>query len=230
MRPPAGLLSPAGALPTFRRPRSRRYAAVKLSCLPGERLQLAGSSVARPGIARLFLVCFQALLRHRCRRDFLRGELFEKQAGSPAVNQPGLSFPVFDGLHVYVSTAREILLRPAGEAAHFSEARPSQAGTKQGDEAEGFMPGKIGATYSSSDQEGAMKTAAFLVFCALGLSLASPSFAGSEFCDGFEMGYKTVKGNMVIVPICPIGPITPIGSTDYQEGIKAGMAKALSEG
>lgn len=48
----------------------------------------------------------------------------------------------------------------------------------------------------------------------------------AEFCAGFEEGYKTVKGDMVIVPICPIAPITPIGSTDYREGLKAGMRAA----
>ena len=47
-----------------------------------------------------------------------------------------------------------------------------------------------------------------------------------DFCAGFEEGYKTIKGDMVIVPICPIAPITPIGSTDYREGIKAGIRAA----
>ena len=48
----------------------------------------------------------------------------------------------------------------------------------------------------------------------------------SDFCDGFEIGYKTVKGNNVIVPICPIEPVTPVGSTSYQEGLKAGIRAA----
>ena len=39
-----------------------------------------------------------------------------------------------------------------------------------------------------------------------------------EFCAGFKEGYKTIKGNLVIVPICPIAPITPIGSTPFREG------------
>ena len=46
------------------------------------------------------------------------------------------------------------------------------------------------------------------------------------FCEGFAEGYKAVKGNLVIVPICPIPPITPIGSTEYREGLKAGIKKA----
>lgn len=62
----------------------------------------------------------------------------------------------------------------------------------------------------------------------LGLSLlfAQPSFAQSEFCAGFEEGYKMVKGDLVIVPICPIEPITPIGSTPFREGVKAGIRAA----
>ena len=47
-----------------------------------------------------------------------------------------------------------------------------------------------------------------------------------DYCDGFEVGWKTIKGDLTIVPICPIAPITPIGSTAYREGIKAGMARA----
>jgi hypothetical protein len=61
------------------------------------------------------------------------------------------------------------------------------------------------------------------VFISANASIASQA----EFCAGFEEGYKTVKGDMVIVPICPIAPITPIGSTPFREGIKAGMAAAL---
>ena len=48
----------------------------------------------------------------------------------------------------------------------------------------------------------------------------------SAFCEGFKEGHKTIKGNMVIVPICPIAPITPIGSTAFREGIKAGIKAA----
>lgn len=60
------------------------------------------------------------------------------------------------------------------------------------------------------------------------LYAAQPALADnqSEFCVGFSEGYKSIKGDMVIVPICPIAPITPIGSTPFREGIKAGMAAA----
>tara|TARA_B100001758_G_C18280254_1_gene541254 strand:+ start:783 stop:1028 length:246 start_codon:yes stop_codon:yes gene_type:complete len=70
-----------------------------------------------------------------------------------------------------------------------------------------------------------MKTVKIITLLILTLS-ATSIFAKSDFCRGFEIGYKTVKGNMSIVPICPIAPITPIGSTPYQEGIKAGIRAA----
>jgi hypothetical protein len=61
----------------------------------------------------------------------------------------------------------------------------------------------------------------------LALVSSSVGFSGQdEFCAGFEEGYKSIKGDMVIVPICPIAPITPIGSTDFREGIKAGIRAA----
>lgn len=67
--------------------------------------------------------------------------------------------------------------------------------------------------------------AAVLAVGAVGLT--SIAHAGQdEFCAGFEEGYKSVKGNLVIVPICPIAPVTPIGSTDFREGIKAGIVAA----
>ena len=63
----------------------------------------------------------------------------------------------------------------------------------------------------------------FLVF--FGLTLGSICF-GSEFCEGFEEGYKTVKGDVGLVPMCPLEPLTPLGSTPYREGIKAGIKEA----
>ncbi len=72
-----------------------------------------------------------------------------------------------------------------------------------------------------------MKKSLLALFAIATLGLAQVSRATqSEFCAGFEEGYKSIKGDMVIVPICPIAPITPIGSTDFREGLKAGMAAA----
>lgn len=47
-----------------------------------------------------------------------------------------------------------------------------------------------------------------------------------DFRQGFEQGYKSVKGNLVVVPVCPVAPVTPVGSTAFQEGIKAGIKAA----
>ncbi len=67
----------------------------------------------------------------------------------------------------------------------------------------------------------------FIVAIILVFGLTNLAFAGQDvFCAGFKEGFKTVKGDMVIVPICPIAPITPIGSTDFREGIKAGIRTA----
>ena len=59
----------------------------------------------------------------------------------------------------------------------------------------------------------------------VGLTFGSIASA-SEFCAGFEEGWKTVKGDMALVPLCPLEPLTPLGSTPYREGLKAGMRAA----
>ena len=58
---------------------------------------------------------------------------------------------------------------------------------------------------------------------------ALPSFADSrdEFCAGFEEGYLSVADSMSMVPMCPLEPLTDLGSTPYRMGIKAGIAAAL---
>lgn len=62
-------------------------------------------------------------------------------------------------------------------------------------------------------------------FMILALSISSVAF-GSEFCAGFEEGWKTVRGEMSLVPMCPLEPLIPLGSTAYREGLKAGMRAA----
>ena len=72
-----------------------------------------------------------------------------------------------------------------------------------------------------------MQNAVLIAFVTLAIFSAQPAQAGQdEFCEGFQEGYKSIKGDMVIVPICPIAPIAPVGSTDFREGIKAGMRAA----
>lgn len=60
----------------------------------------------------------------------------------------------------------------------------------------------------------------------LGCSAWAHAPAESEFCSGFAEGYKTVKGDMALVPLCPLEPLTPLGSTPFREGIKAGIRAA----
>lgn len=68
----------------------------------------------------------------------------------------------------------------------------------------------------------------------VGAGVISPVSAGSsfcateDFCAGFDEGYKLMKGDMVLVPLCPLEPLTPLGSTPFREGIKAGI-RAASE-
>lgn len=72
-----------------------------------------------------------------------------------------------------------------------------------------------------------MRKLIFLILASLTIGYVSTASADqNQFCAGFEEGYKSIKGDMVIVPICPIAPITPIGSTDFREGIKAGIRAA----
>jgi hypothetical protein len=75
--------------------------------------------------------------------------------------------------------------------------------------------GETGSKYSEGGIKG--KSNNHLFFCINNRSIFLPlimflcvngSVYASEFCDGFSEGYKTVKGDMVIVPICPIEPIT----------------------
>ena len=65
-----------------------------------------------------------------------------------------------------------------------------------------------------------------LIFIML-LSFSS-SAGRNEFCAGFIEGSKAIKGDMALVPICPLPPITPLDSTDFREGILAGIRAAQS--
>ena len=48
------------------------------------------------------------------------------------------------------------------------------------------------------------------------------------FRTGFEEGYRIIKGDVVVLPLIPLQPVTPYGSTAYREGIKAGIKKAVT--
>jgi hypothetical protein len=76
-------------------------------------------------------------------------------------------------------------------------------------------------------KEKTMKKLLSSILVVIGISFSGHLLAGqNEFCAGFEEGYKTIKGDMVLVPLCPLAPLTPLGSTDYREGLKAGMRAA----
>lgn len=66
-------------------------------------------------------------------------------------------------------------------------------------------------------------------FALLALLAGQPAMAYDRdaFCLGFEEGYKTIKGENIMMPMCPMEPMTPMGSTPFREGIKAGIAKGL---
>ena len=75
-----------------------------------------------------------------------------------------------------------------------------------------------------------MKKALILLAATIALGTALQVYAGQdEFCAGFEEGFKSIKGDMVLVPLCPLAPLTPLGSTDYREGIKAGIRAAENQ-
>lgn len=57
----------------------------------------------------------------------------------------------------------------------------------------------------------------------LALTLTSPQ---QEFCRGFEEGFRSVAGQNVIVPICPIAPIAAPNQTPYSLGIRQGVRAA----
>ena len=58
------------------------------------------------------------------------------------------------------------------------------------------------------------------------LLLSPTALAQSDFCRGFEVGWKSIKGEMSLVPLCPLEPLTPLGSTPYREGILRGQEEA----
>ena len=72
-----------------------------------------------------------------------------------------------------------------------------------------------------------MKKLFLLLIVTASVGGAQIVYAGQdEFCAGFTEGYKSIKGDMVLVPLCPLAPLTPLGSTDFREGVKAGIRAA----
>ena len=70
------------------------------------------------------------------------------------------------------------------------------------------------------------------IFCAILIIvvlMGTMLVGASDFCRGFEVGYRSIKGDLVVLPVCPVEPVTPVGSNPYREGLKIGIAKARSE-
>ena len=70
---------------------------------------------------------------------------------------------------------------------------------------------------------GVLRTMRKLMLAAALLVGSVASADQDEFCEGFEEGFKAECGDNVMLPLCPMVPLTPLGSTDYREGLKAGM-------
>lgn len=49
------------------------------------------------------------------------------------------------------------------------------------------------------------------------------------FRDGFEAGYRTIRGTMPALPAIPAAPATPAGSTPFLMGIRRGIERALGK-
>ena len=72
-----------------------------------------------------------------------------------------------------------------------------------------------------------MKKPLSLIVASIALCVTQLSFASQdEFCAGFSEGYKSIKGDMVLVPMCPMAPLTPMGTTDFRQGFLAGIRAA----
>lgn len=54
----------------------------------------------------------------------------------------------------------------------------------------------------------------------------SPKVLHDDFCAGFEVGWQTVVGTGLSVPLVPLVPLTPLDSTPFLEGVKAGLEAA----
>lgn len=71
-----------------------------------------------------------------------------------------------------------------------------------------------------------MKTV-FGILAVAALLFSHISYAGQDqFCAGFYEGFKSIKGDMVLPPLCPLAPLHPLGTTDFRQGILAGIRAA----
>lgn len=77
----------------------------------------------------------------------------------------------------------------------------------------------------------------FILTLLISLSVVSLALA-SDFCDGFEQGYKTgykqAKGTSFdpLVPLCPLQPLKGFGDpkSDFEHGYTIGFKRGLADG
>lgn len=66
----------------------------------------------------------------------------------------------------------------------------------------------------------------FTVLLSILIASISAEAMASDFCEGFESGFKSVKGEFAFPPLCPLKPLTTTGKTDYQLGKQIGARTA----
>ena len=63
-------------------------------------------------------------------------------------------------------------------------------------------------------------------FSEVGLNVRLSQEIAGNFELGFQEGYRIIQGDLSLVPLTPVQPVTPLGSTPFREGIKKGMNAA----
>lgn len=48
----------------------------------------------------------------------------------------------------------------------------------------------------------------------------------NNFQKGFEEGYRMIMGSFSLMPLTPLQPLIPLGSTPFREGLKLGIKHA----
>lgn len=49
------------------------------------------------------------------------------------------------------------------------------------------------------------------------------------FAEGFEVGYRSIKGTSRMLPMVPMAPMTKMNSTTFLMGVRKGIERALGQ-
>lgn len=49
------------------------------------------------------------------------------------------------------------------------------------------------------------------------------------YAQGFEAGFRAIKGTVRVLPVRPVQPVTKVNSTVFLMGVRKGMEKALGK-